>query len=169
VKRRPGPVSCIPLDYGQRLQWELVSYLIFIGQFGCDHCCGLVLSMWCYSYIKRVETCQSVLCRLHRYWDCETYSDRKRENSKQRSRLCGSANSNIRLVYKMIAGFIGVLQRSLASFAVFLVFSSKTSSFNFHNRLEAGVAYSKHIWISVEVVCYSAGAWAGGHMTSNRA
>jgi len=100
---------------------------------------SMLWTMWCHSYIKRVETCQSALCRPYRYWDYETQSDRKRETSKQSSRLCGSANSNIRLVHKLIPDFIRVLQLSLAGFSVFHVFVSKTPTFSYHNRLEAGV------------------------------
>jgi hypothetical protein len=129
------PVSCGRLDYGQQLQRELVSYV--------HRTVGLLpmfWTMWCHSYIKRVETCQSALCWLYRSWDYETQSDRKRETSKQSSRLCGSANSNIRLVHKLIPDFIRVLQLSLASFSVFHVFVSKTQSLSCCSRSEAGVS-----------------------------
>lgn len=131
-----GLVSCAPLDYGQRLQRELVSHV--------HRTCGswpVLWTMWCHSYIKRVEICQSALCRLYRYWDYETQSDRKRETSKQSSQLCGSANSNIRLVHKRIPDFIRVFQLSLASFSVFHVLYQK------HHRSVATLARKLASWI----------------------
>jgi hypothetical protein len=126
------------------------------GYLSFDQCSGLPLCIWCHSCTKRVETCQSALCPLQRYWDCERQSDRKRETSKQSSRRCGSANSNIRLVHKIVPGFIRILRLSLPSFSVFHVFASKSSLLsnvlNCHNRSKAGVAGWKHIFKSHKAV-----------------